>query len=61
MAWDEHVVDVVLDADGIRLVVRVAQPEGAPLVSAQVLRAEPCPGGFDVELAFVGKEFRALR
>ncbi len=40
--------------------LRPEAPDGAPLVPAQVLRAEPCPGGFDVELAFVGKEFRAI-
>jgi serine/threonine protein kinase len=40
------------------------RPEAAaatPLVPAQVLRAEACPGGFEVELAFTGKEFRAIQ
>jgi hypothetical protein len=35
--------------------------EGVPLVPAKVLRAEACPGGFEVELAFVGKEFSAIQ
>jgi serine/threonine protein kinase len=32
-----------------------------PLVPARVLRAEECPGGFTVELAFTGEEFRAIQ
>ena len=32
----------------------------APLVPAQVLRAEACPGGFEVELGFLGEELSAV-
>ena len=32
----------------------------SPLVPAQVLRAEACPGGFEVELGFLREEFSAV-